>query len=67
MSCLDCSEKEKARNRELSILLTTAKQKAIEDGKTKAICEDQITGQFIADAETAIREHFNIKHFISHL
>lgn len=67
MSCLDCSEKEKARNRELNALLITAKQKAIESGKTKAVCEDQINGLFIAEAETAIRERFFIKQFVSHL
>lgn len=65
--CLDCSEKEKARNRQLTNLLTEAKNKAVEEQKTKAVCEDQITGLFISDAETAIREHFFIRQFVSYL
>jgi len=65
--CLDCSEKEKARNKELNILIQQAKQKAIESKKTKAVCEDQISGLFFTDAEIAIREHFRILQFISHL
>ena len=67
MNCLDCSEKDKAKNRQLTILLTEAKNKAIESQKTKAVCEDQITGLFITDAETAIREHFLIRDIISYL
>jgi hypothetical protein len=67
MSCLDCSEKEKARNRELNNLLVTVKQKAIEEKKSKAVCEDQIHGLFVTDAETAIREHFRIINIVSHL
>lgn len=63
--CLDCSEKEKARNRELNNLLTIAKEKAIESGKPKAVCEDQITGLFICEAEVAIKEHFLIRSIVS--
>jgi hypothetical protein len=63
--CLDCAEKDKARNRELNNLITEAKKKAIETKKPKAVCEDQITGLFIAEAETAIQQHFLIRHIVS--
>lgn len=53
------------RNRTFNDLLTTAKKQAIEENKTKAICQDEISGYFIASAETAIREHFQIKQFVS--
>lgn len=48
-------------------LLTIAKKQAIEQGKTKAICKDEITGIFVADAEIAIRERFQIIQFVSGL
>ena len=63
--CLDCAEKEKARNRELYNLIDVAKKQAIESNKPKAVCEDQITGLFIADAEVAIQEHFLIRSIVS--
>ena len=63
--CLDCAEKEKARNRELYNLIEIAKKQAIESQKSKAVCEDQITGLFITDAETAIKEHFLIRRIVS--
>ena len=63
--CLDCAEKEKARNRELNNLIDVAKKQAIESNKSKAVCEDQISGLFIADAETAIQEHFLIRSIVS--
>lgn len=63
--CLDCAEKEKSRNRELNNLIDVAKKQAIESNKCKAVCEDQITGLFIADAETAIKEHFLIRSIVS--
>jgi hypothetical protein len=65
--CLDCAEKEKAKNKQLTILIDQAKQKAIEEKKSKAVCEDQINGLFITDAETAIREHFLIRNIVSPL
>jgi len=65
MSCLDCSEKEKARNKQFNILINEAKRQAIEEKKSKAVCEDQITGLFISDAETAIKEHFLIRNIVS--
>ena len=64
-SCLDCAEKEKARNRELYNLIDVAKKQAIESNKSKAVCEDQISGLFLADAEVAIKEHFMIKQIVS--
>lgn len=63
--CLDCAEKEKARNRELNNLIDVAKKQAIESNKPKAVCEDQITGLFIAEAEVAIKEHFLIRNIVS--
>lgn len=63
--CLDCAEKDKARNRELNNLINEAKKEAVESKKSKAVCEDQITGIFICDAETAIREHFLIRNIAS--
>lgn len=63
--CLDCAEKEKARNRELNNLITQAKTKAIESKISQAVCEDQITGLFIAEAQTAVREQFLIRHIVS--
>lgn len=63
--CLDCAEKEKARNKELNNLIDVAKIKAIEEKKPQAVCEDQITGLFIAEAEVAIREHFFVRHIAS--
>jgi hypothetical protein len=65
--CLDCAEKDKAKNKQFTILKEQAKIKAIESQKTKAICEDQITGLFICEAEVAIREHFLIRDIISYL
>jgi hypothetical protein len=63
--CLDCAEKEKARNRELNNLIDVAKKQAIESNKSKAVCEDQISGLFIADAEIAVQEHFLIRSIVS--
>lgn len=65
--CLDCAEKEKARNKELNNLITIAKTQAVESQKSKAVCEDQITGLFVTDAEVAIKEHFFIRHIVSSL
>jgi hypothetical protein len=63
--CLDCAEKEKAHNRELNNLIDVAKKQAIESNKSKAVCEDQITGLFITEAEVAIKEHFLIRSIVS--
>lgn len=65
--CLDCAEKEKSKNKELTNLINQAKKQAIESNKSKAICEDQISGLFIADAEVAIKEHFFIKQILSYM
>lgn len=65
MSCEGCVQEAKIKNRVLNELLITAKKQAIEEGKVKAICEDQINGLFITSAEVAIREHFQIKQFVS--
>lgn len=64
--CDGCTpDTNRERNKEMSNLLITAKKQAIEEGKAKAICEDQINGLFITSAEVAIREHFQIKQFVS--
>lgn len=67
-SCTGCLDEAKERNRDMNNLLIQAKNKAIEDKKPKAICQDEVEGTlFITDAITAFREHFNIKHIISGL
>lgn len=67
MSCNGCVQEARERNREINNLLTQAKKQAIEEGKAKAICKDEIQGFFISDAQTAIREHFQIIQFVSGL
>jgi hypothetical protein len=51
----------------MNTLLIKAKQDAVADKKPKAICEDEATGLFIADAADAFRERFNIKSVVSYL
>lgn len=65
--CSSCVDEARERNKDMNSLLIKAKQQAIEETKVKAICQDEATGLFIANAEDAIREHFNVKHFISFL
>lgn len=64
-SCDTCNDAARERNRSMEDLRTTAKQQAINEKKGKAICQEEATGLFIADAETAIRERFFVKEFIS--
>ena len=65
--CDSCSDAARERNREIDDLRNSAKQQAINEKKAKAICMDELAGLFITDAQTAIREHFNIKELISGL
>lgn len=66
-TCSTCVDEAKERNRDMDTILIKAKKQAIEDTKVKAICMDEATGLFIANAEDAIREHYHIKHFVSNL
>jgi hypothetical protein len=66
-SCDSCTDAAREQNREMENLRAELKQKAIEDGKAKAICRDEVTGLFSCDIQTAIAEHFYIIEVISGL
>lgn len=65
--CIDCSDKAKQHFKDLDNLRSTTKTQAIEQQKTKAICQDPDTGYFVSDAETAIKEQFHIIEIVSGL
>lgn len=67
MGCGDCIQKAEEVNRSMTNLLIVAKQKAIEDKRPKAICMDEVSGLFIADAQTAFTERFFIKQVVTGL
>lgn len=64
-SCTSCLDEARERNREMNDLLTQAKQKSIETQKPYAICLDDATGLFIADAYTAFSQQFQVKQVVS--
>lgn len=66
-ACDSCVDEARERNRDMESLRDKAKQQAKDEQKAKAICKDETTGLFIADAKTAIAEHFQIVEFISGL
>jgi len=63
--CDTCSDAAKERNRSMDELRVNAKKMAVDEKKSKAICFEETTGLFIADAQTAISERYYIKEFIS--
>lgn len=67
MRCGDCIHEKTALVREIESLLIKAKQQAIEDHQPKAICYQETTGLFIADATIAFRERFQIWHVVTGL
>jgi hypothetical protein len=65
--CETCSDETRARYKQLDELKADARQRAIEEKRPMAICQEQGAGYFIADAETAVRERFWIIEVISGL
>lgn len=65
--CTDCVEKARLRNRDLNAAIEQAKQKAIHDKITMAVCWEQKNGLYIAGAREACRSGALIRTIVSYL